>query len=45
MIEVLGWATTRAVARQFLETCEIATWDAASQTMIAREDAARVHRQ
>ena len=40
MIEVLGWATIRAVARTFLETCEIATWDAASQTMIAREDVA-----
>lgn len=38
MIEILGWASTRAVARAFLETCEIATYDAESQTMQARQD-------
>ncbi len=38
MIEILGWATSRNVARQFLETCEIATWDATNQVMVARQD-------
>ena len=40
MIEVLGWTTSRAVARQFLETCDIATWDATNQVMIPRADVA-----
>ena len=38
MIEILGWATSRNVARQFLETCEIATWDATNQVMVPRQD-------
>jgi hypothetical protein len=38
MIEILGWATSRNVARQFLETCEIATWDATNQVMVTRTD-------
>jgi len=38
MIEILGWATSRAVARQFLETCNIATWDAEAGVMVPRAD-------
>jgi hypothetical protein len=38
MIELLGWATSRAVARQFLETTNIATWDAENQVMVPRQD-------
>ena len=38
MLEILGWATSRNVARQFLEICEIATWDATNQVMVPRED-------
>lgn len=40
MIEVLGWATSRTVARQFLQTCDIATWDATRQEMVPRADVA-----
>ena len=38
MIEILGWATSRNIARQFLETCNIAHWDADSSTMIPHKD-------
>ena len=38
MIEILGCGSTRQTVRQFLEICQIATWDAETQTMQARED-------
>ena len=40
MIEVLCWATSRAIARQFLEVCDVATWDATAQEMRVRKDVA-----
>jgi len=36
-IEILGCASTRAVARTFLQTCNIADYDAETQTMVPRE--------
>lgn len=38
MIEILGWATSRNIARQFLETTEIATWDNETQAMVPHKD-------
>ena len=38
MLELLGWATTRAVARQFMELTKIADWNAEQQVMIPRKD-------
>jgi len=38
MIEILGCASTRQTARQFMETVGLATWSAEYQVMIPRED-------
>ena len=37
MIEILGWATDKATARQFLGACNVATYNATTQEMECKE--------